>query len=107
MEMNIDMEKLRTELLEAVAPNEAERIVDGTEHFVTDAETKRILFLSHLEARLNHDSEVTDLHFLRATLRDTTNAACKALNRQGINYENLTGRAHEESCTSISLQFSL
>ena len=107
LEMNIDVEELRTELLEAVTPDDSERIVDGTEHFVTDAETKRILFLSHLEARLNHDSEVTDLHFLRATLRDTTNAACKALNRQGINYENLTGRAHEESCTSISLLFEM
>ncbi len=107
-QLHADIEALRSDLLKAVEPGEGEKIVDGTERFVTDAETQRILFLTHLEARLNHDAEVTELHFLRATLRDTTNAASKALLSQGINYEKLTGRTQDaDSSTSISLPFGV
>ena len=86
MEMNVDIEALRTELQETVKPSDADRIVNGTEYYTTDTETQRILFLTQLEARLSHDNEVTDLHFLRAILRDTSNAASKALGHQGIFY---------------------
>ena len=107
MEMNVDIEALRTELQETVKPSDADRIVNGTEYYTTDTETQRILFLTQLEARLSHDNEVTDLHFLRAILRDTSNAASKALGHQGIFYEKVAGNIHDSNApsTSISLPF--
>ena len=107
MEMDIDLDALRTELKETVQPSDADRIVNGTEYYTTDTETQRILFLTQLEARLSHDKEVTDLHFLRAILRDTSNAASKALGHQGINYEKVAGDVQNSnvSSTSVSLPF--
>lgn len=106
-ELDIDIETLREELQKSVEPTDTDRIVNGTESFTTDTETQRILFLTQLEARLSHDNEVTDLHFLRAILRDTSNAASKALGHQGIRYDSIAGSAHDgnASSTSISLPF--
>lgn len=52
-----------------------------------DMDTERILRLTELESRLEKSPEATDVHMLRAMLRDRHNEACQLLNQAGVEYK--------------------
>ena len=75
-----------------------------------DADTERILRLSHLEARLQKSQETTDIHMLLALLRDRHNEACKLINQYGVEYKDITSKnstpATSQSNTDNSLEMA-
>lgn len=91
----IDTESLRTELQNSILAAEkngrqmgainTECGPDGTE-IGLNADVERILRLSQLEARLQKQTEATDLHVLRALLRDKVNDGSRILNHFGLDY---------------------
>lgn len=84
--LGIDTDALRSEL-QATLHNEAEtEQITTEENIELDPDAERILRLSQLEARLQKQPEATDLHILRALLRDKVNAGSRILKNYGIDY---------------------
>lgn len=88
----IDTESLRAELQENVGSVDStsgsaagEEGVDASA-IGLNADAERILRLSQLEARLQKQSEATDIHVLRALLRDKVNDGSRILGQFGIDY---------------------
>lgn len=91
----IDTESLRTELQENVGSvNNRADVSDSAEdngnaetaEIGLNADAERILRLSQLEARLQKQPEATDIHVLRALLRDKVNDGSRILSQFGIDY---------------------
>lgn len=94
----INTDSLRNELLETIAKNAAdnsdssfENGEDAASEINLDSDAERILRLSQLEARLQRQPEATDLHILRALLRDKINEGCRVLKNYGIDYKTIEG----------------
>lgn len=91
----INTESLRAELQEMIKPSEGVSTdieyleQDTAEDLAIDSDAVRILRLSQLEARLAKQPEATDLHILRALLRDKANAGNKILKDFGLDYSAL------------------
>lgn len=90
----INTESLRTELQQTLntggaASGPADLPTDTetpAEEMALDTDAERILRLSQLEARLQKQAEPTDLHLLRALMRDNLNDGCRILGHYGLNY---------------------
>lgn len=93
----INTESLRTELQETITPKDDNTVNTDTEYTDTtadeelqlDADAERILRLSQLEARLQKQTEATDLHILRALLRDKINDGSRILKQFGLDYNSI------------------
>lgn len=93
----INTESLRTELQETITPKDDNTVTTDTEYTDTtadeelqlDADAERILRLSQLEARLQKQTEATDLHILRALLRDKINDGSRILKQFGLDYNSI------------------
>lgn len=97
----INTEDLRTELQSILIPS-GDESCDEPE---LDTDAERIIRLSQLEARLQRQREVTDLHILRALLRDKVNDGCRILKQFGIDY-NSVQKATEQSSERYSQEMT-
>lgn len=107
----IDTDKLRSELLNSFPLHSSDFAESNTEEggnsnseIYLDPDAERILRLSQLEARLQRQPEATDLHILRALLRDKINDGCRVLKNFGLDYktiEKATNIAQNESNSHV------
>lgn len=93
----VNTENLRAELLETINSHNSIEMsqvdvgVDDSAEITLDSDAERILRLSQLEARLQRQPEATDLHILRALLRDKVNEGCRVLKNFGVDYKAIEG----------------
>lgn len=106
----INTESLRTELqetfnqtAESLDTTTEEALNDNNQEIGLDSDAERILRLSQLEARLQKQAEATDLHILRALLRDKINEGSRILKNFGLDY-NTMQQATTQNAQSRSTQ---
>lgn len=88
----IDVNALNVTLQAAVMTEEANKVKMTTpenQEITLASDALRIIRLSQLEARFQRQHEATDLHLLRALLRDKVNEGSRILKTYGIDYESL------------------
>lgn len=110
----INTESLRTELQETYSQGgdvvaddtvSADPHDDNSVELSLDSDAERILRLSQLEARLQKQAEATDLHILRALLRDKINEGSRILKNHGLDYSAMQQNSNQSNLsrgTSIS-----
>ncbi len=89
--MGIDSASLRTELEQrlggVIGTDTDSSLALAETEAPLDADAQRIIRLSQLEARLQKADEASDIHLLRALLRDKVNDGSRILNNFGLDYK--------------------